>query len=107
MLFATEREVGLHRRGKRIYVAVSVAADEITAIFGERIVIDVVQIVLAQRFVAPARAALVSEKKIFGNGVRLVPSPGIVQIARTPPDIVIDGFAGKMRGRDVSCIVEN
>src|SRR6267154_1693158 len=106
MLFGAEREISLHRRTERINVAVGVAAIEVAAIVRKGIVVGVVEIGAAERLVAIAGAALIRQKKIFGNSVGLVPSPGFV-FAFAPRDVVFDGFAGKMRSGHVRGALED
>src|SRR5262249_2490777 len=43
-----------------------------------------------------SRPPLVGKKQIFRNGVRLIPSVGLV-LVRTPRHVVIDGFTWQMR----------
>jgi septum formation inhibitor-activating ATPase MinD len=72
MFLAAGGEISLHRGGKRIDVTVGVAASEIVAGFGKRIVIEVVEILQAELFVARAGSALIRKEEIFGDGVGLV-----------------------------------
>src|SRR5215475_11421026 len=107
MLFTAKGKVGLHGGAQRIHVAVSMAAGKVAAIFGKWIVVNVVEIVFGERFVTVSRAALIGKEEVFGDGVGLVPSPGIVKVALTPLDIVLNRFAGKVFRGDVRCVVED
>src|SRR5437879_3467307 len=106
MLFGAEREISLHRGTERINVTVGVAAIEIATIVRKGIVVGVVEIGAAERLVAIAGAALIRQKKIFGNSVGLVPRPGFV-FAFAPGNVVFDGFAWKMRSGHVRSALEN
>src|SRR5258708_9716570 len=106
MLFAAEREISLHRRTERINVAVGVAAIEVAAIVRKGVVVGVVEIGAGERLVAIAGAALIRQKKIFGNSVGLVPRPGFVFVF-APRDVVFDGLARKMRSGHVRGALKN
>ncbi len=66
----------------------------------------IVEKLQAELFVARAGAALKGEKKIFGNGVGLVPGIGLVG-AGTPTYAMLDGGFGKMRQRGIRGVLED
>jgi hypothetical protein len=106
MSLASSGEIGLHGRAKRVDMAVGMASCEIVAAFGERRVISFVEILNAELFVALARAALVRQKKIFGNGVGLVPGISFVG-SRAPAYPMFDGSLRQVRQRHVCGVFED
>src|SRR5215472_1334527 len=106
VFFASQSEIRLHGGGKRVDVAVGVAARQVVLALRERVVILVVEILYAERLVTFAGAALVSQKKIFRDGVGLVPGVGDI-LPRTPNSVVLDGCFGEVRQGDIRGVVED
>src|SRR5262245_57870657 len=62
MLFAAQCEIGLSRRAERIDVAICMTPCKIAVVLSERVIVNVVEIVLAERLVSFACAALVGQE---------------------------------------------
>src|SRR5215472_4411163 len=106
VFFAPQSEIRLHRGGKRVDVAVGVAAGKVVLALRERVVILVVEILHAERLVTFTCAALVSQKKILRDGVGLI--PGIRDVlAWTPNGVVLDGCFREVRQGGVRGVVED
>ena len=106
MFRASQRQIRLHRRTQRIYITIGVPACQHVAAIRQRFVILIIEILGSERPIPVAGAALIRNKQIFRNRVRLIPRISFRRIL-APPSPMLYGLSRQMGQRSVGCPLQN
>src|SRR5579863_3773109 len=81
MLFASQRDIGLHSGTEGIHMTVGVFEGQHVVAFGEGIEVGVVfEVLLGNVAIESLAAALIGEKEVFGQSVGFVPGVGRISV---------------------------
>src|SRR5215813_14212022 len=93
VLFASESEIGLHRRAECVHVTVCMPGCKRVFAGRQWVKVRIMQIARSDLLVSLAGSSLEGEELVLWDRIRLIPGVGLVG-ARTPNLPLFDGLAG-------------